>query len=96
MPRWSPDRAGMGAIVAFVIWAITLVLVYALTQSQAQGDALNGVVRATGLRTVQWAGRSALNEADYKVRRPRSSGPGIMSTIQSGGTPEGRLATRVV
>lgn len=78
----------MGAIVAFVIWVISLVLVYALSQSQAQGDALNGVIRAAGLRSLQWAGRSALNEVDFKVRRPHlSGGPGAMRAIQQGGTP---------
>jgi hypothetical protein len=77
----------MGAIVAFVIWVISLVLIYALAQSQAQGDALTGVVRAAGLRTLQWAGRSALNEVGYKVRLPREGDPRIMPTIQRGGTP---------
>lgn len=82
------SRSGMGAVVAFVIWVISLVLIYALSQSQAQGDALTGVIRASGLRSLQWAGRSALNEVDYKVRRPHLPGStNAMRTIQSGGTP---------
>lgn len=87
MPRWCRDRAGMGAVVGFVIFVIAIVLVYALSQSQAQGDALTGVIRATGMRSLQWAGRSALNEVDYRVRRPRTGVPGVMKAIQQGGTP---------
>jgi hypothetical protein len=87
MRRWSRKRAGMGAIIAFVIWVVSIVLIYALSQSQAQGDALMGVVRAAGLRSLQWAGRSALNEIEYKLRRPETTGVDPMETIRSGGTP---------
>ena len=92
MPRWCRDRAGQGAVVAFVIWVIAMVFIYALSQGQASSDALNGVVRAAGLRTLQWAGRSALNEVDYRMRRP-NLGVDVMGTIQGGGTPSPVEAT---
>lgn len=80
-------RRGVGAVLGFVIFVISIVLIYALSQGQAQSDALTGVVRAAGLRSLQWAGRSALNEVEYKVRRSYASGIDPMETIRKGGTP---------
>lgn len=87
MRRWCRDRAGVGAIIAFVIWVISIVLIYALSQSQAQGDALTGVLRAAGLRSLQWAGRSALTEVEYKLRHADESAPDPLEAIRTGGTP---------
>jgi hypothetical protein len=83
---WS-SRRGLGAIVAFVIWVIAITLIYAMSQSQAQSGALSGVIRAAGLRVMQWAGRSALNEVAFKVRRPASGDPAVMRAFQSGTAP---------
>jgi hypothetical protein len=78
----------MGAIVLFVIWVIAIALVYALSQSQAQSGALSGVVRVAGLRSVQWAARSALNEAAFKLALPPQGGaPDRMQQLRTGGTP---------
>lgn len=86
--RPRPRRAGMGVVVLFVIWVIAIALVYALSQSQAQSGALQGVVRVAGLRSVQWAGRSALNEAAFKLTLPAASGgPDRMQQLRRGETP---------
>lgn len=83
----SADRRGQGVVVIFVVWVIAIALVYALSQSQAQGDALNGAVRVIGLRSVQWAARSALNEVAFRIQRPVPGAPDVMDVLHGGGTP---------
>lgn len=83
----SHDRRGMGAVVAFVLWIIALSFIYALSQSQAQSTALTGVVRVAGLRLVEWAARSSLNEVAFKLTLPPQSGVDTMRQLQLGQTP---------
>lgn len=81
------DRRGQGAVVIFVIWVIAIALVYAFSQSQAQGDALSGAVRVIGLRSVHWAARSALNEVTFRISHKPASGQDALEVIHQGGTP---------
>lgn len=76
----------MGAILAFVIWMIAIAVIYALSQSEAQSGALTGVIRVAGLRSIQWAARSALNEAGVKLRSP-GKGSDPLAAIRSGAAP---------
>lgn len=84
---WTASRRGQGAVVIFVIWVIAIALVYALSQSQAQGDALSIAVRVIGLRSIHWAGRSALNEVAFRISRKPESGQDALEVIHQGGTP---------
>jgi stage V sporulation protein SpoVS len=87
MRRCSSAERGGAAVVLFVAWVIALALVYALSQSQAQSGALTGVIRAAGLRSIQWAGRSALNEAAYQLRFPSRAVAAPAAALASGRDP---------
>lgn len=71
-------------MVAFVIWVVMIALVYALMVGQSQGDALSGIVRVSGLRTVVLAGQSALAEADYVLRHPRDGQATVLEGMRGG------------
>lgn len=76
----------MGIIVALVLWVVTMALIYALIQSQAGSGALTGVVRTTAMRSVLFAGRSALTEASYVVRHPPRGSRDPLERLVSGST----------
>lgn len=95
----STDRAGIGAMVAFVLWVVTIALIYALMQGQAQSGALTGVVRVNGLRTVVLAGQSALAETSYVLRHPPDGGSNVLKGIEGGsasGQAHDPAATRLL
>lgn len=75
-------------MVAFVIWVVTIALVYALMVGQSQSGALTGVVRVSGMRTVVLAGQSALAEAAYVLAHPTDGASTVLEAIQ-GGTASG-------
>lgn len=87
----------MGAVFAFVAWMIAIAVIYALSQSEAQSGALTGVVRVAGLRSIQWAARSALNEAGVQVREP-AKGTRPLEPLRTGGgvSPLEPAATRAL
>lgn len=72
-------------MVFFVLWVIALAFIYAFSQSQTQSQALTGVARVAGLRMVEWAARSALNETQYKLALP--GGSDAMHALQQGQPP---------
>lgn len=89
MRAWSTSRAGrgrrgMGAMVAFVIWVVTIALIYALMSGQAQSGALTGIVRVSGLRMVILAAQSALAEASYVLRYQPEGGSPVLKGIKNG------------
>jgi hypothetical protein len=63
-----------------------LALIYALVQSQAQRGAYTGVVRTVALRTLLFAGQSALTEAAHAIRHPPPAGSGPLGAIEGGST----------
>lgn len=69
----------------FVIWVVAMAFIYAFSQSQAQSGALTGVVRVAGLRLLQWAARSALNETAFKLSL--AAGESQMQLLRQGQTP---------
>lgn len=77
----------MGAVVAFILWIIAIAFIYALSQSQAQSSALTGVVRVAGLRLLQWAARSSLNETHFVLTLPPKDGVDRMRMLQQGQVP---------
>lgn len=81
---WTADRRGIGALVAFVAWVVTLALLWALIASQAGGNALTGVVRVGGIRMAVLAGQSALAEASYVLRHPPEGGSLVLTGIHQG------------
>lgn len=86
--RASPtctDRRGVGALAAFVIWVVTIALIYAFMLSQGQSGALTGIVRVSGLRTVTFAGQSAIAEASWFLRHPPKDGSIVLENIRNGG-----------
>lgn len=80
------DRSGVGALAAFVIWVVTIALIYAFMLSQGQSGALTGIVRVSGLRTVTFVGQSAIAEASYVLRHPPKDGSIVLENIRNGGT----------
>jgi hypothetical protein len=78
------NRAGIGAMVAFVLWVVTIALVYALMVGQSQSGALTGVVRVTGMRMVVLAGQSALAEASYVLRHPSNGKSTVLEGMRTG------------
>lgn len=80
------DRRGVGALAAFVIWVVTIALIYAFMLSQGQSGALTGIVRVSGVRTVTFAGQSAIAEASYVLRNPPKEGSIVLENIRNGGT----------
>lgn len=98
MRRSSTERGGQGVVLMFVIFTIMLALIYALSQGQAGSEALTGTLRAAGLRAILCAGRSALNEADHKLRNPLEGAPEPLDVTLKGGTAPAiePLATRAL
>jgi hypothetical protein len=80
----SASRRGVGALVAFVAWVLTIAMIYALMSGQAQSGALTGLVRVTGMRTLLLAAQSALAEATFVLRHPPDGGSELLAGIQSG------------
>lgn len=78
------NRRGVGALAAFVIWVVMIALIYAFMLGQGQSGALAGIVRVSGVRTVVFAGQSALAEASYQLRHPTSGTSTVLESIRTG------------
>ena len=76
----------MGALVAVVLWMITMAFLWALVLSQSQSSALTGVVRVSALATVLHSARSAITEASAVLRHPPDTGSPVLKGILGGQT----------
>lgn len=83
--RPRSGRRGMGAAFFFVVWVVSMAVLWAMMQSGAQGEALEAVARVTGLRLVTFAGETALEEASHSLRFPRSGGSTLLESVEGGG-----------
>ena len=95
--RPGRGRRGIGAMVAFVMWVITIALIYALMSGQAQSGALTGIVRVSALRMVVLAAQSALAEASYMLRYVPEGNSAVLKEMKGGtdaGTAHDPAATK--
>lgn len=74
----------MGALVAVVLWMVTIAFIWALMLAQAQSAALTGVGRVGALAIVLHCGRSALCEATAALRHPPATGSPILQGMLKG------------
>lgn len=79
-------RRGIGVVFAFVIWVVTIALVFAMMQAGAQHGAIGGATRTQALRVLLFAGESALIEAASTIRRACESSSGVMKRVYAGAT----------
>jgi hypothetical protein len=91
----SRQRSGLGLALALALWIVTIALIHALVVARASSGALSGVARTAYLRSLVFAGQSALEEACYRIRNPTDGGPPPLSDLVAGGAGSGIAADPV-
>jgi hypothetical protein len=84
-------------VLALVCWVVAIAFIYAMIEARAHTGALMGVARVAYLRALVFVGQSALDEASFVIRHPRSGGPSVVEDIRKGissGIAHDPLATR--
>lgn len=84
----ADDRSGIGLALGIVLWVLALAFLYAMVQSQARGGATGSMIRAAHLRSMVFAGQSALEEASFawrhQIKEPAAALQEILKGSRSG------------